>query len=117
MAQKRNKRGTVVTSDATVKGPGIVKVAAVSRGTKPALLGSTESYRWLRLQPNTKVHAPIQVYATETADGWRGWPKGDLGKSVRPNTVWLRKDWRTVEPMVSETASAATPVRRKAAAG
>ena len=85
---------------AAPKGPGVAK----TRGGKPSLLKRDpgEAYRWLRLQPVTKVHAPIRVWARRTADGWEGWldtvKKSDANLPTNRllPVKWLKVIWQEV---------------------
>lgn len=94
----------------TAKRPSIVKVKSepqpLGRGKdSPALLKIAPKTYAFRLEPKSKVHAPIRVWGYRHADGWTGWIE-ELRKTQYRPTTWSADTWVEL-PANDQTAKAA----------
>lgn len=88
------------------------KPVVKTRGNKPSLLkrDQGEPHGWLRLQPISKVHAPVRVWARRTAAGWEGWLETVMRSDANIPTKncmpakWSAQIWVEVADFPSEKA-------------
>lgn len=103
MARKKVNEKAFQKAEAVHKtaNPGVAK----TRGVKPSLLARNDNagpFRWLRLQPISKVHAPVRAWARRTATGWEGWleqvkkASATLPPKFMMPTQWSADVWQEV---------------------
>lgn len=101
MANKKKVTGKKkVTAHAprVSSGPKVVKV----RTGSPAMLGQAGQYYAFRLEPNSKIHSPVEVWGYRTEHGWTGWIEQHRATQLLP-THWSKTLWHELEAIVPHT--------------
>jgi hypothetical protein len=77
----------------------------LGRGIEPpALLKQQPKTYSFRLQPKSKIHAPVDVWGYRTEHGWTGWLESFRRTQLNP-THWSADLWFELEPAQTKTSA------------
>lgn len=80
------------------RGPSVVK----ARTGIPSMLGQAPVYYAFRLEPKSKLHAPVEVWGYKTEHGWTGWVEQHRATQLLP-THWEKARWNELAAIVPHT--------------